>query len=288
MDVEIKISAISTVPLIREFSSYFKSIVAHSMNDSAFESMRALNRQTVRVFKNPRDLTRRAGEVVSRATSKNPRTMIGLRDQVSKGTAPDVYLRNQIYGGLRYPKRFEKALLQRYPQFGYGTYFVPAKDGKQFLDSRGQLKGSVVTQMLAHLQAFGEQGYKANIANPKKSLYFPIFKLGDFGPLPPGIYKRDAIGSPNFQLVVLAIRKTPQYTKRFYYFETVEKTVRKTFTTSFATRFQRVSRRASKKFDEEAKKVTNLRSKVKQAVASNYRVLKIRESWGIQRKTGAL
>ena len=290
MAVTFNIGHMSTAHLIQKYPSYYRSIVSHAINDVAFQARRDLGEHAKRVFKNPRALTKNPGEVVSKSKPDTLQAKIGLRDQVAKGTAPDVYLRPQIEGGARAQKRFEKAITRRYPQFGPNTFFVPAINGTQFLDSKGQLKGSVVTQMLAHLQAFGEEGYKANIKNPKKALYFPIFKKGDFANLPPGIYKRDALGSPNFQLVVAAV-KQPMYKKRFFYFERVEKTAKKVFPTSFARRFQRVSRRESATFNLTGQKLeTRLQrqARMASAIASNRRVMSIRNSFGITRSQNVL
>jgi hypothetical protein len=165
------------------------------------------------------------------------------------GTAPDIYLRRQIIGGERQHKRFERALIRRFPQFGLNTFFVPARQNTSFLDNYGQLRGGIVTQMLSQLQAFPEQGYRANIKNPDKALYFPVFHKGDYGMLPPGIYKRDALGSENFEAVVFAVRQAPRYSKRYYYFETVEKAARITFGPSFSRRFQRMAAKQVREFN---------------------------------------
>lgn len=250
MAIEFNISATSTKPLILEYPFLFRYAASSAINDTAFDARKRLGQHAKRVFKNPRPLTLNPGEVVSKSTAKTLRAMVGLRDQVSKGTAPDTYLAPQVHGGGRVQKRFERALINKFPQFGRSTYFVPALQNKEFLDAYGQLKGSKVVQMLSHLQAFGEQGYKANIKNPKRSLFFPVFTLGDYGMLPPGVYKRDAIGSENFEAVLFAVRKQPQYRKRFRYFETVAKSVRMVFPVSFSKRFQSMSLKQVRKFNQ--------------------------------------
>lgn len=238
MTVEFNISATSTKPLIEKFPYLFRYATSSALNDTAFDAKKRLAEHAKRVFKTPRNVTINAGFVFNRASVDKLQARFGLKDFLPKGTAPDVYLRPQIYGGGRGQKRFEKAIIRKFPSFGRSTYFVPATQNTEFLDRTGDLRGSVVTQMLSHLQAFGEQGYKGNIKNPKRALYFPVIHRGDYGMLAPGIYKRDAIGSENFKAVVYAVKREPQYRKRFYYFETVEKAARMTFPISFTRRFQ--------------------------------------------------
>lgn len=288
MAVTFNIGHMSTAPLMQQYPSYFRSIASHAINDVAFQARRDLGTHASKVFKSPRNLTRNPAEVLKpKSTPETLQVRIGLRDQVAKGTAPDVYLRPQIYGGPRNHKRFEKALLNRIPEFGYHTFFVPASQNKEFLDPAGMVKGSVIVQMLSHLQAFGEQGYKANIKNPNRALYFAVpYRSKEFGMLHPGIYKRDSIGSDFFKAVVYAIKTQPRYKKRFFYFERVEKSAKQVFPMSFARRFQRIGRQKAKTFNLTGQRLqTRLQRQVKMgfAIMSNRRVQAIRQSYGITR-----
>lgn len=284
MAVEFNIGHTSTRELVQQFPYLFRYAASVAINDVAFDARRRLNAHASKVFSNPRALTRNAAEVVSKSKIETLSAKVGLRDQVAKGNAPALYLRPQIYGGHRNQKRFEKALIRRFPAFGRGTFFVPATQNTEFLDSTGDLRGGVVTKMLSHLQAFGEQGYKGNIKNPKRALYFPVIHRGDYGMLAPGIYKRDAIGSENFKAVVYAVRKEPRYRKRFYYFETVEKAARMTFGPSFTRRFQRMAAKKVQEFNMSGQNIvrrTQVSSRRREAVASNQRVMNIRRSYGL-------
>ena len=248
MAVEFNISKTSTAPLVKKFPFLFRYAVSSALNDTAFQVRKRWGEQMRRVFDKPRPYTSNSGRVMRRATKDNLSVLVGLEDTAKGGTAPDKYLAPQIYGGPRAHKRFEKAILNKFPQFGRNVFFVPARGNNSILDSKGDLRSRFVTTMLSHLQAFGEQGYKANIKNPKKSLYFPIFRKGDFANLPPGIYKRDSVGSKNFEAVLIAVRQ-PQYRKRFYYFESSEKTIKQTFGPSFSRRFQRMAAKQVKEYN---------------------------------------
>lgn len=252
MTVEFDLRKTSTLPLLRQFPYLYRYAAANAVNDVAFDAKARLKFHAKRAFRNPKPFTYNAALVYSKAKIDNLQAKVGLKDrgEVPKaGTSPDIYLRRQIIGGERNHKRFEKALLRRFPQFGRGTFFMPATQNKSFLDNYGQLRGGVVTQMLSQLQAFPEQGYRANIKNPDKALYFPVFHKGDYGMLPPGIYKRDALGSENFEAVVFAVRNAPRYRKRYYYHETVEKAARITFGPAFSRRLQKMAAKRVTEFN---------------------------------------
>ena len=252
MTVEFDLRRTSTLPLLQKYPYLYRYAAANAVNDVAFDSKARLNEHAKRVFMNPRPFTTKAGIVSYKAKIDTLQAKIGLKDRddtPKAGTSPAVYLRRQILGGERAHKRFESALIRRFPQFGKGTFFVPARQNKDFLDQYGDLRGGVVTQMLSQLQAFPEQGYRANIKDKNKALYFPVFHKGDYGLLPPGIYKRDALGSENFQAVVFATRKAPRYRKRYYYHETVAKSARITFGPSFSRRLQKMAAKQTKEFN---------------------------------------
>ena len=258
MAIEFNIASTSTASLIREFPYMFNYAVSAALNDTAFDVRVRWREQMKRVFNSPRPYTFNSGRVMRKATKENLSVLIGLEDTAGKGTAPDKYLAPQVYGGPRPQKRFEKAILRKFPRFGSNVFFVPARNNAAILDKNGDLRGGFVTQMLSHLQAFGEQGYKANIKNPKRALYFPIYRKGDFGTLPPGIYKRDAIGSKTFEAVLIAVSQ-PQYQKRFRYFEAVDKSIRLKFMPRFSSVFQRRAAKMVREFNLSGQQITRRR-----------------------------
>ena len=252
MAIEFMIASNHIRELIQKYPYLVTYAASTAINDSAFASKRALDAHAKRVFRNPRPITQRAGYVYRKSKPDTLESMIGFKDRgelPKAGTTPDIYIRRQIIGGERQHKRFETALIRRFPQFGKNTFFIPATQNTSILDQYGQIRGGVVTQMLSQLSAFQEQGYRANIKNPAKALYFPVFHKGDYGMLPPGIYKRDALGSENFEAIVFAIKGAPRYRKRFYYYETVEKAVRRTFPMSFNNRFRKMAQKQVRTFN---------------------------------------
>ncbi len=286
MTIEFNIGHTSTAPLIREMPFMFRYAASAALNDTAFDVRVRWREQMKRVFNNPRPYAFNSGKVMRKANKNSLEVLVGLEDSGGKGNAPDRFLAPQIYGGGRSQKRFEKALVRKFKSFGANTYFVPAIQNKEFLDRYGDLRGSVVAQMLQHLQAFGEQGYKGNIKNPKRALYFPVIHRGDYGMLHPGIYKRDAVGSENFKAVVYAVRTQPQYRKRFRYFEAVRKSIRIKFMPSFSRVFQRRAAKQVREFNMTSGQITRrgqITSRRIEAVARQQRVTAIRRSFGITR-----
>lgn len=79
-----------------------------------------------------------------------------------KGVAPEKILAAEVYGGQRRPKRAEVAL-QRIGLLPRTHGMVPAAAAKPHMDAYGNVKGGFLVQMLSYLQAFGEQGYRANM-----------------------------------------------------------------------------------------------------------------------------
>ena len=84
-----------------------------------------------------------------------------------KGVPPEKILLAEVFGGRRRAKRAEVAL-QRVGVLPPGWGMVPAAGAKPHMDAFGNVRGSFLVQLLSYLQAFGEQGYKANMTNRRK------------------------------------------------------------------------------------------------------------------------
>jgi len=198
MTVEFDLRKTSTLPLLRQFPYLYRYAAANAVNDVAFDAKARLKFHAKRAFRNPKPFTYNAALVYSKAKIDNLQAKVGLKDrgEVPKaGTSPDIYLRRQIIGGERNHKRFEKALLRRFPQFGRGTFFMPATQNRSFLDNYGQLRGGVVTQMLSQLQAFPEQGYRANIRTQIRPFISQYSTKGITGCFPLGFTKETPWGA---------------------------------------------------------------------------------------------
>lgn len=146
----------------------------------------ALRKEMEEVFDRP---TRYAlgGLAFKRPTTERPVMSIWLNEFPNKGIPAAVFLQPQIEGGARRQKRFERALQAR-GLLPPGWFAVPGRQAP--LDAHGNVPGSFIVRMLSDLQAFGEQGYRANRKGKRrgarKTNYFFVPRKGSH--LKPGIY----------------------------------------------------------------------------------------------------
>lgn len=143
-----------------------------------------------------------------------PLVRIWLEEFGGKGIAAADFLAAEIEGGARKHKRFEKALIAR-RLMPSNAYAVPGEQAP--LDQYGNVPGSFITRMLSDLQAFGEQGYRANRRGARrgqrKTNYFFVPPKGSGKR--PGIYWH----MPNGLLGIAFVFVTKvAYTKRFDFY----------------------------------------------------------------------
>lgn len=135
---------------------------AKAINDTAFEVRRAMQAEMRAQFDRPTDYILRSPRV-KMATAARLSASIAPDYMGGKGIDPQKILRAQGEGGTRRDKRSEVAL-RRVGILPNGMQTaIPATPYPGSDDGRGNLKGSFLVQLLAYFQAFGEQGYKANM-----------------------------------------------------------------------------------------------------------------------------
>lgn len=144
---------------ITQAGQQVRNAAVQALNWTAADARDEVQREMRRVFDRPTPYTIR-GVGVWRATAADPIARVGLKDAAGKGTAAADFLLPQVYGGARGVKRFERAL-QRIGALPAGWVAVPASGAQ--LDAYGNMNRGQIVQILAALQAFGEQGYKANM-----------------------------------------------------------------------------------------------------------------------------
>lgn len=173
----------------------------------------ALRSEVGEVFDRP---TRWAiqGVQINRATMNRPQLRIWLEEFANKGIPAADFLAAEIEGGTRKLKRFEKAL-QAKGLMPKGWFAVPGRQAP--LDAHGNVPGSFIVRMLSDLQAFGEQGYRANRRGKRRGArrtnYFFVPPKGSH--LKPGVYWH----MPNRMLgcVFIFVSKVT-YQKRFHFY----------------------------------------------------------------------
>lgn len=147
------------------------------------------------------------------ATASRPEVRIWLEEFGGKGIPAADFLAAQIEGGTRRHKRFEKALIAK-GLMPAGSFAVPG-DGAP-LDAHGNVPGSFIVRMLSDLQAFGEQGYRANRRGERKgrrkSNYFFVPPKGSA--LRPGVYWH----ANGVLFLVFAFVSSVAYRKRYDFY----------------------------------------------------------------------
>lgn len=127
----------------------------------------ALQDEMRAVFKDPTDYILRSPRV-KMATPDRLSVTIEPAYMGGKGVDPQKILNAQAWGGRRRDKRSEVALRRAgiLPN-GYQTA-IPERPFPGSDDGRGNLKGSFLVQLISYFQAFGEQGYRANMTAKRK------------------------------------------------------------------------------------------------------------------------
>lgn len=152
-------------------------------------------------------------------TTDKPVVSIWLEEFGGKGTPAAKFLAPQIEGGKRRHKRFERALIAR----GLMSPLAFAMPGKQApIDAYGNVPGAFIVRMLSDLQAFGEQGYRANRRGnrrgAKRTNYFFVPRKGSH--LKPGVYWHMPGGMLG---VVFIFGSAPNYAKRYDFYGTADR-----------------------------------------------------------------
>lgn len=145
-----------------------RAAMAAAINDAAFAYRRALQAEISSVFDRPTPYVRNS-VFVQQATADRLQATIVPTYFGGKGVDPQKILMAQELGGRRSDKRSETALRRVgiLPN-GYQTA-IPATPLAGSDDGRGNLKGSFITQLISYFQAFGEQGYRANMTAKRKA-----------------------------------------------------------------------------------------------------------------------
>ena len=152
-----------------------KQAYANALNDAGFKARKAMQTELVGKFDRPTPFVVKAPKVFKATAddlSVSIRPTLDTRKQWSKGgkvgVDPQDVLQAQEFGGGRRDKRSESALRRAgILPAGYQTVIpkipYPGSD-----DGRGNLKGRFLQQLLSYLQAYSEQGHKANMIGKRK------------------------------------------------------------------------------------------------------------------------
>lgn len=217
---------------------------AKALNDAGFQVRRAMQDEMRAVFDRPTDYILRS-PFVRMATAAKLSVTIEPTYMGGKGIDPQKILDAQTWGGRRRDKRSEAALKRVgiLPN-GYQTAIPSDERGGPYPgsdDGKGNLRGPFLVQLISYFQAFGEQGYKANMSEKgyqrvhrgtKKQAgrrYFVTYGKTRGGPritqkgeqdertahLAPGIWAASGTGGADVRPVLMFVRPRRGYQPRF-------------------------------------------------------------------------
>ncbi|ALP62387.1 hypothetical protein AN416_07095 [Paraburkholderia caribensis] len=226
-------------------------VISKALNDTAKNARDALRTAMPQYFDRPTPYTMNSLRITY-ATKSSPIATVGYKDESYKGTPATKYLLPEVEGGNRNVKRMEQSL-RRIGVLPIDMYLVPGSAAK--LDQYGNVSRGQIVQTLAYLQAFGEQGYRANTTAKRRDRlargikgargysYFVLVRRE--GKLLPGIYLRQHYGSdPRIAHLAYGAAKpvfifvnTPRYPKRFPFDDIVNTTVEEKLAANAAAAF---------------------------------------------------
>jgi hypothetical protein len=164
MRIDLKLDGIGAVreTLARLRGKEARTAYAAALNDAGFQVRRVMRNEIRSVFDRPTPYV--ANSVyVRRATAERLSVAIEPTYYGGKGIDPQQILQAQEFGGTRRDKRSEVALRRAgILPAGFQTA-IPRVPFPGSDDGRGNLRGSFLVQLISYLQAFGEQGYRANM-----------------------------------------------------------------------------------------------------------------------------
>ncbi|CAG2129195.1 hypothetical protein [Cupriavidus numazuensis] len=214
-----------------------------ALNETAKQAKQRLVDEMARRFDRPTPYTLNS-IWIAYATKDRLEAKVWVKDEAGKGTPAERYLGPEVIGGQRRQKRYERAL-QAAGVLPSGMYTVTGQAAQ--LDAFGNLSRGQIVQLLSYFRAFGEQGYRANMTDkrrtnllkgkPKQGVRgFSYFALArQEGKLPPGIYQRMAYSTAESGRIahlqrggakpVLLFVRQPAYRPIFPFFDLVRETV---------------------------------------------------------------
>ena len=217
---------------------------AIALNAAAYAATQELKEQAKSRFNNPVPLTYNSF-LYKKAEPENLQAKVFIRDDVPKGNSPSRYLLPQIYGGIHYRTRFQRALGYTVDPDNGGPILAPNRimvpTGSQFVrrNMYGNMSPGQYTQILSGLRgesAAGNKTVKSNRSRNKTSTrYFYMNReMIDENPnmrsKTPGIFMLR-----NGQLSKLMTEtRLPSYSGKFPFRDIAEATARQEFSKKFS------------------------------------------------------
>lgn len=222
MRLDLKLQGLDSVrdSLSRLSGKQARTAYADALNDTGFMVRRAMRDEIRNVFDRPTPYVVNS-VFVRKATAERLGVTIEPTYYGGKGIDPQQILQAQEFGGTRRDKRSEVALRRAgILPAGFQTA-IPRMPYPGSDDGRGNLRGAFLVQLISYFQAFGEQGYRANMTARRRATvhrgtakqagrrYFVAYgrlRSGATAHLAPGIWAASGTHGSVLQPVVMFVR----------------------------------------------------------------------------------
>ena len=243
--ITVKVDSSGMLKLQAQIAGMGKQVrfaTMRTLNAAAYEAAQATSKEMARVFDKPTSWVLRSVRYVKARKDKLESSVDFDFWGNKQGVTVAHVLKAEIYGGQRKLKRHEIAL-QRIGILPPGQFIVPG-DAAQ-MDAYGNMNPGQINQIMSWFQAFGEQGYRANMRDGGKRLargnkktgqrgfaYFVLHK--PHGKLLPGVYQRyDFGGYGSAVKPVMIFVRFAKYRQRLDFYGLAERTARSAFNAKF-------------------------------------------------------
>lgn len=149
---------------------------AKAINDAAYKVRREMQADMARSFDRVTPFIQRSPKVFEATADKLSASIAPTLDTRNRpgtggkvGVDPQDVLQAQEFGGRRRDKRSEAALRRAGILPAGWQSAIPLSPYPGSDDGRGNLRGAFLQQLLSYLQAYSEQGYRANMTDKRKA-----------------------------------------------------------------------------------------------------------------------
>jgi hypothetical protein len=225
MELKLQIKGLEKVQAqLRQLSGdQLRKAAADALNDAAFAVRGQMQKEIRTKFDRPTPYIEKSIQV-EKARADRLAAWVEPTYMGGKGVDPQKILRAQFEGGPRRDKRSEVALRRVGILPGGYITVIPKKPFPGSDDGRGNLRGPFLVQLISYFQAFGEQGYRANMTTKRRSklanygrtedgyktingvVYFVSYGQLRGTHLAPGIWAKSGIHGSDVKPVVMFVR----------------------------------------------------------------------------------
>lgn len=231
---------------IKRLEAYFSAVqknqlpfaVALALTKTAQHTQYKLRQEMKRVFDRPKPYTLNS-TFVRPATKRSLVAEVKIKDDPFP-LPPVKWIKNQVYGGDRRFKAFEKLMIEK-GVMPPGTVSVPAKSAR--LDAYGNLSPGQLMRILSDLSAQRDplnnatregKAKRARSRRKRNAVYFSTYPVTPrVGHLKPGVYERVNLGFGSAIRPVMLFVGRAGYAKRFRFYELGEQIARARFPWEF-------------------------------------------------------